>query len=122
MLEIGKISKSSKALLSYLIDSALLSISNSDIENKFSTQIEIKNTEDKIIKEIKNNPYGIFNIQICENITDKNKDNFDFAIIIKNYNNEIKERKPINYIIKIRRNFLDYRFYQMSLRNGNLID
>jgi hypothetical protein len=114
------ISKESLLLIKDIFLNRIIQLESKSKERiVFSKQCEIQKIKAKILIFIEKNAYAKFEIRVLEDNTE-NIENYKYALVVKNYKHEDKDRKSNMFIIAIDNTFEDAKFYQVALNGVTL--
>jgi hypothetical protein len=118
----SSINKSAYLLFKQVFNNKMIQL-ESDAEKKgsitFSRQLDLNKLQQKVELFIEKYAYGKFELRILEKNADS-IESYKYALVIKNYEHEIKERNATLFIITIDSAFTEATFYQMSI-NGVIL-
>jgi hypothetical protein len=115
----NSINKSAYLLFKQVFSNKMIQL-ESDTEKKdgisFSRQLDLSKLQNKIELFIEKNDHAKFELRILEKNAD-NLESYKYALVIKNYEHENKDKRAHMFIITVDSAFTEVTFYQLSINN-----
>ena len=115
----NSINKSAYLLFKQIFNNKMIQL-ESDAEKKdtvsFSRQLDLSKLQNKIELFIEKRYYSKFELRILEKNAES-IESYKYALVIKNYEREIKDKNVTLFIITIDSAFTEVNFYQLAINN-----
>jgi hypothetical protein len=116
----NEINKSAHLLFKQMFSNKIVQLESEaarkESNGAFTRQLDISKLKNKIELFIEQRAFGKFELRVLEKNADS-IESYKYALVVKNYEKEIKDKHTTLFIITIDSSFTEVLFYQMSINN-----